>query len=809
MNTRYICIHGHFYQPPREHAWLEVVETQDSAYPFHDWNERINFECYAQNSAARILDEQSRIRKIVNNYTRISFNFGPTLLHWMEQNDPSAYKAILKADKKSKKIFGGHGSAIAQVYSHLIMPLANLKDKRTQVIWGIRDFEHRFKRLPEGMWLAETAVCLETLEVLAKEGIKFTILAPRQAKAVKKLGADNWSSVDAGSIDTRRPYRINLPSGNKIDVFFYNGSISQDVAFKGLLNSGRHFADQLLSGFDPVSKEPQLVHIATDGESYGHHHQNGEMALASCIEHIIENDWADLCNYGLYLEKFPPEYEAKIHENSSWSCVHGVERWKSDCGCCSGGNSGWNQRWRAPLREALDWLRDEVAVIFEKEGNKYLKDTIDARNGYIEILLNRDSQVIDQYFEKYGIKNLTSDQKTTALRLLELQRNALLMYTSCGWFFDEISGIETVQILQYACRVIYYAKQVANRDLEDAFIALLEKAPSNIEVYANGGMIYKEEVLPSRVDLSRVGMHYAISSLFEAYPEKIRLFNYLATSDFFRRFEAGNYILAFGRTNVESRITLSEKHFSFIVLYLGQHNFIGYISRDMDLESFNVMYERIRIEWEQSHLGEIISLMPVFFGDERFTVHSLFHDEKRKVIDLILENSMRKVEEDYREIYNGNYQLMNASRQAGLGIPEAFKTTLKFLLRKDLNRYFEEERLSIEDLNKLIREFKKWEVPVGKKRSFLLTASERLFKEVASLSGSEKDLPKVKLLNSIFKDLKALNVNLDTWKSENAYFSLLKKVEKGKVSNDNRLVEEYRKLGKTLNFRTEIFTNVT
>ncbi|MFM7329581.1 MAG: glycoside hydrolase, partial [Bacteroidota bacterium] len=281
---RYVCIHGHFYQPPRENAWLEVIELQDSAHPFHDWNERISAECYGPNSSSRILDNGQRaIKKIQNNYSKISFNFGPTLLSWMMVNDPEAYAGILEADKQSMAQFGGHGSAIAQVYNHMIMPLANRRDKVTQVVWGIRDFEERFRRKPEGMWLAETAVDVESLEVLAEHDIRFTILAPRQAEAIRRKGETDWREVNEHALDTRQAYRCNLPSGKHIDLFFYDGDASQSIAFNGLLYDGRNFAERLLSELDQASDRPQLVHVATDGETYGHHHHHGDMALSFCL----------------------------------------------------------------------------------------------------------------------------------------------------------------------------------------------------------------------------------------------------------------------------------------------------------------------------------------------------------------------------------------------------------------------------------------------------------------------------------------------------------------------------------------------
>ena len=364
-SNKFICIHGHFYQPPRENAWLEVIEVQDSAHPYHDWNERITAECYEPNSTSRILDEDQVIRDIINNYSKISFNFGPTLLSWMEVYAKETYLAILEADKESIRRFGGHGSAMAQVYNHMIMPLSNARDKETQVIWGIRDFESRFGRRPEGMWLAETAVDIETLEALAANDIQFTVLAPRQAKATRKIGEANWVEVNERSVDTKRAYRYNLPSGKFINLFFYDGDISQGIAFNGLLNDGKRFAENLLSAIDQHTDESQLVHVATDGETYGHHHKHGDMALAFCLDYIEKDERVTLTNYSQFLSLAPPVYEAQIIENSSWSCVHGIERWRSDCGCSSGGREGWTQQWRKPLRDSLDWLRDAAAEVFE------------------------------------------------------------------------------------------------------------------------------------------------------------------------------------------------------------------------------------------------------------------------------------------------------------------------------------------------------------------------------------------------------------------------------------------------------------
>ncbi|MEN8249541.1 MAG: DUF3536 domain-containing protein, partial [Bacteroidota bacterium] len=372
---KYVCIHGHFYQPPRENAWVEEIELQDSAAPFHDWNERITHECYRPNGVARVLNKENRIVDIVNNYAWLSFNFGPTLLSWLEKNEPPTYKSIIEADKLSMNHFDGHGSAIAQVYNHIIMPLANRKDKETQVIWGIYDFQKHFGRDPEGMWLAETAVDTETLEVLAENNIKFTILAPYQAQKFRKIRETEW----VNGIDTKRAYVYNLPSGKSINLFFYDGENSQGIAFNGYLNDGEKFSKALISSFDSRD-ENQLVHVATDGESYGHHHKNGEMALASCIRHIQENDDIRLTNYSQFLALEEPSYEVIINENTSWSCAHGIERWRSDCGCHTGGDESWNQEWRVGLRTSLDWLRDQLSALYFDELKKFTDDPWALRN---------------------------------------------------------------------------------------------------------------------------------------------------------------------------------------------------------------------------------------------------------------------------------------------------------------------------------------------------------------------------------------------------------------------------------------------
>jgi alpha-amylase/alpha-mannosidase (GH57 family) len=509
---RAICIHGHYYQPPRENPWLETIEIQDSASPFHDWNERIAAECYAPNTAARILDAEGRVRRVLNTYARTSFNVGPTLLSWMEAADANVYRAILGADVDSQARFSGHGSAIAQAYGHAILPLASRRDKTTQVVWGIRDFERRFRRASEGFWLPETAVDIETLEVVAQQGIRFTVLAPHQVRRVRRLGSEAWQLVDAASIDTTMPYLVRLPSGAEIAVFVYNGAMAHGVSFGDLLKNGDRFVARLLGGFH--GDAGGLVHIATDGETYGHHHRFGEMALAYALDRIEATKDVRLTNYGEWLEKNPPTHEAEIAPNTSWSCAHGVERWRSDCGCTTDSRPGWNQTWRAPLRAAVDALQEKVDSLFAARAAGFFRNPWAARDGYIDVLLDPASVSIDAFFARHAPRVLSSDERVAALALLEMQRHALLAATSCGWYFADLAGIEAIQILRYAGRAIELAERISGDGTEAAFLAELEKAKSNDRAQGDGRNVFDRHVRTSAVGAPRAVARFALTELF-------------------------------------------------------------------------------------------------------------------------------------------------------------------------------------------------------------------------------------------------------------------------------------------------------
>jgi alpha-amylase/alpha-mannosidase (GH57 family) len=700
-----VCIHGHFYQPPRENPSLEYVELQESAYPYHDWNERVTAECYAPNAASRMMDENGRIANITNNYSRISFDFGPTLLSWLEENAGEVYQSILEADRESSKTFSGHGSAIAQAYNHMIMPLANSRDKRSQVIWGLRDFEHRFRRTAEGMWLPETAVDVETLDLLAELGVKFTILAPRQASRVRRIGGRSWKDVSGERIDPTRAYLVRLPSKRKIAVFFYDGPISKAVAFERLLDNGQQFAERMMSGFSDERDWPELVHIATDGESYGHHHHFGEMALSYALDHIQSTSLAKVTNYGEFHEQNPPTHEVEIFENSSWSCVHGIERWRSNCGCNSGGHSGWNQEWRAPLRRALDWLRDQVASRYEEKARTLLKDPWLARNNYIRLILDRSEENVDSFLAEHATRQLQIPEKITVLKLLELQRHAMLMYTSCGWFFDELSGIETVQVIQYAGRVVQLATELfGDLELEQSFLAKLAEAKSNIPEHNNGARIYEKFVKPAMVDIPRLAAHYAIRSVFEDYGDRASIYSYVAERQEYRRADAGKMKLVTGRARFTSRITQESANFQFGVLHLGDHNVSGGVREYDDAEQFGTITESLHAAFGRADTPEVIGLLNQSFGNNIYSLKSLFRDDQRNILDIILKSNLSEAEATLLHQYEQEAPLMRFLADLHVEQPKLFRMLAEFALNSQLREALAKDTIMPERVQSLLDE---------------------------------------------------------------------------------------------------------
>ena len=768
---KYICIHGHFYQPPRENPWLEELELQDSAYPFHDWNERVSFECYSRNAASRILNAQKKITKIVNNYARISFNFGPTLLSWMEKKEPEVYADILKADKMSQEKFSGHGAALAQVYNHIIMPLASPQDKRTQIYWGIRDFEHRFKRKPEGMWLAETAVDLESLGIMAEYGIKFTILAPHQAKSVRPLGSAHWYDVSGQRIDPKKPYVCRLPSGKSLAVFFYDGPLSRAVAFEGLLKSGDDFARRLSGAFDHHNgQERQLVHIATDGETYGHHHQFADMALAYAINKIETENLATLTIYGEYLEKFPPQEEVQIFENTSWSCSHGIERWRADCGCCLGTNPKWNQKWRAPLRESLDWLSEEAVKVYARHMGPYAQDIWAARNAYIDIILHRDQSAVTKFFADHITKPVDEAAKAKILKLLEMQRNKQLMFTSCGWFFDEISRIEPVQILKYAARVLQLIAEIDGVDLESDFLEILSKASSNEEEYKDARDVYQSLVRPSVVDLLRVGVHYAVSSLFEDFPPEANIYCYAVTKDDCKKKEVNRLKICVGRGSVRSNITLEQTPFFFVSFHMGNHNMIRSIDT-MSTVDYTRAQKEIMEAFESRKIPETTRLIDKYFGHENYTIQHLFRNEQQKILDEVLKTTMEQIEGSFMEIYEQHYPLMQIQKELPVRLPKVLSTVVEFVLNHELCQEIERDPLNLKRIQVLAWELKRWSFSRDRESVGLVT-SARLSTLMEQLARGHEDAVFMENIISLLNILNTLGFQVNLWKAQNIFFDL-------------------------------------
>lgn len=493
---KYITIHGHFYQPPRENAWTGEIELQPSAAPYHDWNERILHDCYMPNGYAEINDDTGKVLEVVNNYEYLSFNFGPTLLHWIKQKYPEVYIKIIEADYNSVAKHHKHGNAIAMCYNHIIMPLANERDKITQVKWGIKDFEYNFGRKPESIWLPETACNYTTIDVLINEGIKYIILDVSQAESIRKKGNKKWIDVSNGSIDPKMPYRCRSKTNpdKYIDVFFYDGPVSKSVAFDDVLVRSYNLLNKINLALTPVLKGDSIISIATDGETFGHHKKFSEKTLVYFMTKLAPENKLKITNFGEYLAKHNPKYEVILKtgdndEGTSWSCPHGVKRWYEDCGC--GREGTWNQKWRTPLRNSLNWLRDELVLIYEKEGIKYFKDVWNARNDYINIILNKDENTIAEFLYFNALRILTPDEIERCLKLLEMQKFAMFMFTSCGWFFSEISGIEASQILQYAARAIELGEEVSGKSLEAEFVSRLEPAESNVPEYKNGRGVWE------------------------------------------------------------------------------------------------------------------------------------------------------------------------------------------------------------------------------------------------------------------------------------------------------------------------------
>jgi alpha-amylase/alpha-mannosidase (GH57 family) len=643
--------------------------------------------------------------KIVNNYEYMSFNIGPTLMSWLERYDGSVYQRILEADAKSCDRLNGHGNAIAQVYNHIILPLANERDKHTQIRWGKEDFRSRFGRDPEGMWLAETAVDYATLEALVAEDIKFIILAPSQAQRCRPFPTDDdsdsqWHEVGGNQIDPTRPYRCYLDSdesANKstayIDIFFYDGPISRDMGFSDVVYNSHHFAGRIGAAIRGDHRQSQLISVATDGETFGHHKKGTEKTLAyAFIGEFPRHGWT-VTNFAHYLSLNPPSWEVKIKSVTAWSCAHGVDRWQDDCGC--GGEGGvWHQKWRRPLRNALNWLRDQLIDVYEEYGGTLFRDPWQARDEYVHVMGDRTPANINRFLSRHQTRKLQAVEQVEALRLLEMQRHSLLMFTSCGWFFEEISRPEGTQILRYASRALELAGDVAGIQLEKDFLERLGLAPSNVEEFKHGAEIYRQLVLTAQIGFKQVAAHYAITSLFNHHQNTApgqetdkhphnhhqRVYCYDAHELDYHKQSLGPLTMAVGHLQLVSNITWENENLVFAVLHLGGWDFHCCIQKFEGRRNYSQIREKLFAALQQASIAHVILVMTQLFGDEAFSLQTLFAEERHRIMRLLSQETLARLDQLYTQAYRDNYGVIMAFHRDELEVPRELQVAAEIAL---------------------------------------------------------------------------------------------------------------------------------
>ncbi len=684
---RCVCLHGHFYQPPRENPWLDAVPREPSADPDHDWNRRITNECYRPNAAARIVDPENHILALRNNYEWLSFDFGPTLMAWLEKHVPWVIHRLVEADQRSAQRLAGPGNAMAQAYHHIILPLANRRDKETQIAWGMAEFRHRYGRNPDGLWLPETAVDYETLSLLAEAGIRFTILAPHQAARWRFVEGEStiWRDVRDGSIPYGRAYRCRCPNGKWIHLFFYNAKIARGIAFERLLEHSSRLLVALGEGFaDPEvpPDEAWLVHAATDGESYGHHFKFGDMALAAAFQALEKDSFTEVVNYAAFLDRFPVRAEVEIVPETAWSCAHGVGRWCTDCGCHSGAHPEWHQKWREPLREALDTVRDTLGRHFEKEAAKRLRDPWAARNDYIHVLL-KGAEEKEAFFQRHQLKPLGPEDRRQVLELMEMQKETMAMYTSCGWFFDDVSGLETQIILAHACRAMELGLRTGAPHFEDSFLKILEKAPSNLSEMGNGALVYRRLVLPKRVSAQRVCAGAAMEALALRVPtrERIHVFAVRALQE---RFLCEYPVpCQMGIMEVEDLRTERTARFGYAAIHFGGLDLRVSVKPMEDLASFDPLVRSLQtcaVEGTASMLRCLDELPEA----EAYSLKDVPEDVRMGIAYSLAQDHLHFYTEFQKRFFNAHQGLLWSLREWGIALPSDIKDSVRRILERQI-----------------------------------------------------------------------------------------------------------------------------
>ena len=806
-DNRYVIIHGHFYQPPRENPWIEAIERQPGAAPHHDWNEVVTWECYLPNMVSRVVNGAGKIVDLVNNYRHISFNFGPTLLAWLEHAFPDVYAAILEADRLSAAANDGHGNAIAQAYNHIILPLANERDRRTQVLWGIEDFRHRFGREPEGMWLPETAVNNATLRTVAAAGIKFIVLAPGQAWRYRPAGARDWHNVADGSIDPRQCYRIVIESAGgaspgdeaapgggasaskepplegNLAAFFYDGGLASSIAFDRLLMNSEQLADRIELAFGaPMLAPARLVNVATDGETYGHHRRFSDMALAHVAKYELPKREITLTNYAAFLAQFPPRFEVELKpgrngQGTSWSCAHGVDRWQADCGCWTG-STGGQQKWRAPLRQAFDQLRDEAAALFELEGRRLLKDPWAARDDYIHVILDRSAPSVAAFMARHLAVPDEPEARTQALKWLESQRHAMLMYTSCGWFFDEISRPEPVQVMLYACRTAQLVRTLTGRELEPKLVEKLAQAPGNTKLLPTGKDVYDKLVKPSALTWERLVAHHAITmGLGGDEPSPDRLYHYDIEHLDERRFSAEGVLFIVARLCLTSGVTGESQQAMYLLVHLGDDRVRCYVTLDGSEAMYAKAVAQLGADAARYVEIGIQSLARPLFPGEAFTLSDLLYDERERLIRDLLQDRLGQTAWQFLDLFRDNMGLLRRYHAVGWKVPDVLRVSSEYALGEALADRFEEHREHltrerVRDLVDMIALARELDFTPQLERAALVF-EEIVLNHVRVLCRTV-NLDTVRALHHVLELERELKLSARLYRAQNEFFGLLK-----------------------------------
>jgi alpha-amylase/alpha-mannosidase (GH57 family) len=758
---RYVCIHGHFYQPWRASPWLEAIELTDSAWPYHDWNERITQECYAPNAWARQLGPDGRIARITNNYARMSFDVGPTLTAWLAAHAPAVLAGMRAGDEAWRARAGASGGAIAQAWGHAILPLCDDRDRRTQVRWGIRDFEARFGRRPQGMWLPETAADVATLETLAAEGMGFTVLAPHQAAAVRLAGEAGWTGVTATTLDTTKPYVCRLPSGRSIALFFYHGRLSQEIAFGPLLRNGDALAAHLQRTVSEAGDGPRIVHLATDGETYGHHHRFGDMALARALEVLERSPAVELTTYEAYLAAHPPADEVRIQEEpTSWSCAHGIGRWRTDCGCQGGA-------WRAPLRGAIDWLRDELAGLYEEAMRPLAHNPARARDAYVDTLVDPSPAGLEAYLLAHA-PGLTGERVVTLRRLLEMQRHALLMQMSCGWFFGDPTGIEPVQNLRHAARALELARQATGRDLEEPFVSRLLPIESPRQGIADGRQLWERKVRPAVAGFDRMVAHAAMLAHLEPGEGPTISRAHRVHHEVAERREG---VLLAASVLVSSERTGASERMAYVVLGSGPRDLVAGVKPVGEDDAWRDCLKPILHAVDRQDFLTARNLVALAFPTPLYTLRSLFRDERQRVMERLVAEPAAEAQRTIQKLHRHHAELVELLGELRLPLPAVFRVEAQQALGGEIAELLAQPAIDTEALRERFARARAERIELD------LALVQRSFEEairtrLAGFTRTPFHVGFVESLASLAEVAAEAGLDLNLWEAQNAVYEL-------------------------------------